>query len=175
MNDSLPLVLVPCFSGAPWDTTAFPSWRRRCLVTGALPDAVDVDGYADAVAGWTRGLDGYALVGDSFGALVALALARRRPRGLRALVLSGGFARADVNPWTRLRMAAGRFLGRAGYPLTVRMHVDSLGSPFDPGAPTRCCGGSSSRSAARRRSSAAPRSRWARICAGTCRGWTCRR
>lgn len=132
MTDQLPLVLVPCFTGAAWDTSAFPGWRRRKLVTGRLPNAPSLAAYAGIVAEWTGHLDQYALIGDSFGALVALALAERRPRGLRALVLSGGFARADVGSWTRLRMAAGRCLGRAGYPLTVRLHVDSLGSPFDP-------------------------------------------
>lgn len=132
MTDSLPLVLVPCFSGAPWDTSGFPGWRRRKLITGRLPDSPTLDEYADVVDDWTRYLDEYALVGDSFGALVALALARRRPTRMRALVLSGGFARADVGRWTRARMAAGRLLGAAGYPLTVRLHVNSLGSPFDP-------------------------------------------
>ncbi|MGA8258637.1 MAG: alpha/beta hydrolase [Arenicellales bacterium] len=132
IDKQLPLVLVPCFSGAPWDTSAFPSWRGRKLITGRLPNAVDLDAYADVVAGWTRHLGEYVLVGDSFGALVALALAERRPHGLRALVISGGFAKAHVSGWTRVRMATGRLLGRAGYPLTVRFHVDSLGSPFDP-------------------------------------------
>ncbi len=128
----LPLVLVPCFSGAPWQTSMFSPWRDRKLVTGRLPNAVDLDTYADIVAGWTRHLDEYVLVGDSFGALVALSLAERRPRGIRALVVSGGFARAHVSLWTRARMASGHLLGRVGYPLTVRFHVDSLGSPFDP-------------------------------------------
>lgn len=132
MHQRLPLVLVPCFSGAPWDTSNFPGWHDRILVTGRLPDAADIEGYADAVADWTRDLREYALVGDSFGALVALALAQRRPKGLRALVLSGGFAHAHVDRLTRLRMAAGRLLGRRGYPLTVRFHVQSLRSPFDP-------------------------------------------
>jgi len=110
----------------------FPSWRDRKLVTGRLPNAADLDAYADIVAGWARHLDEYVLVGDSFGALVALSLAERRPRGVRALVMSGGFARAHVSRWTRARMAAGRLLGRVGYSLTVRFHVDSLRSPFDP-------------------------------------------
>lgn len=132
MTDQLPLVLVPCFSGAAWDTSQFPQWRGRKVVTGRLPDANDIDAYADIVADWTGHLGEYALVGDSFGALVALALAERRPRGLRALVLSGGFARAHVGRWTRIRMSAGRMLGQRGYPLTVRFHVRSLGSPFDP-------------------------------------------
>jgi len=132
MNRQLPLVLVPCFSGAAWDTSQFPRWRGRKLVTGRLPDAPDLDAYADVVAGWTRHIGDHVLVGDSFGALVALALAQRQPRGLRALVLSGGFAKAHVGRWTRVRMAAGRLLGERGYPVAVRFHVASLGSPFDP-------------------------------------------
>lgn len=132
MTEKLPLVLVPCFSGAAWDTSRFPQWRGRQMVTGRLPNAADIDAYADLVTGWTGHLREYALVGDSFGALVALALAERRPKGLRALVLSGGFARAHVGAWTRARMAAGRMLGQWGYSLTVRFHVRSLGSPFDP-------------------------------------------
>ena len=132
MSQQLPLVLVPCFSGAPWDTSVFPQWRGRTLVTGRLPNVDSLDDYADTVSGWTHHLREYVLVGDSFGALVALALAERRPRGLRALVLSGGFARAHVGAWVRARMGIGRALGRAGYPISVRFHVSSLGSPFDP-------------------------------------------
>jgi len=132
MQPPPPLVLVPCFAGAAWDIAAFPQWRDRPVVTGSLPNAPDIDAYADIVAGWTHGLGEYALVGDSFGALVALALAERRPAGLRRMVLSGGFAHAHAGAWTHARMAAGRMLGRAGYPLTVALHVRSLGSPFDP-------------------------------------------
>jgi pimeloyl-ACP methyl ester carboxylesterase len=72
------------------------------------------------------------LVGGSFGALVGPALAERRPRGLRALVMSGGFAKADVSWIVRARLAAGRLLGQWGYPIAVWFHVRSLGSPFDP-------------------------------------------
>ncbi len=130
--ERLPLVLVPCFSGAPWETKDFPEWRDRPLVTGQLPDAPSLESYADIVEAWAGGLDEYVLVGDSFGASVALTLAARRPAGLRALVLSGGFAKADVSTLTRARAGAARLLAGPGYPITVFFHVQSLGSRFDP-------------------------------------------
>jgi pimeloyl-ACP methyl ester carboxylesterase len=128
----IPLVLVPCFSGAPWDTSAFPKWKDRIMVTGQLPNAESIDRYADIVDEWAAGLPEYVLVGDSFGASIALALAERRPRGLRALVMSGGYAYAHVTPYTRMRVTAGKLLGQTGYPISVRFHVMSLGSKFDP-------------------------------------------
>ncbi len=129
---TIPYILVPCFTGAPWDTDSFPTWKNHALVTGQLPDAGSMDNYADLVASWTAGMDEYVLIGDSFGASVALALAERQPRGLRALVLSGGFAKAAVSNVTRARIAAGKVLEQTGYPISVYFHVQSLGSRFDP-------------------------------------------
>ncbi|MEV4476201.1 alpha/beta hydrolase [Nonomuraea sp. NPDC049504] len=51
-----------------------------------------MESYADALAAEVADLDDYVLVGDSFGANIALGPAVRRPAGLRALVMSGGFA-----------------------------------------------------------------------------------
>jgi len=132
MFTDIPLVLVPCFSGAPWNTDTFPMWKSRKLIAGELHDAGSMDNYADLVARWTTGLDEYILVGDSFGASVALALAERQPRNLRALVMSGGFAKADVSLITKLRVVAGKLLGQTGYPISVFFHVQSLRSQFDP-------------------------------------------
>ncbi len=128
----IPLILVPCFSGAPWDVNAFPAWKDRTVITGQLPNLGSIEDYATLVESWTKNLDEYILVGDSFGAFVALALAQRQPRGLRALVMSGGFAKADVSALTRFRVLAGKALGQAGYPVSVYFHVQSLGSHFDP-------------------------------------------
>jgi hypothetical protein len=89
-------VLVPGFSGAPWDTSAFGAWRSRILVTARLPDSRSIDACADAVEGWGAGLRGYALVGDTFGSLVTLAVARRQPRELRAIVLSDNCVSAGL-------------------------------------------------------------------------------
>ncbi len=102
------------------------------MITGQLPDAGSLDNYVDLISSWTKGLDEYILVGDSFGASVSLALAERQPRGLRALVMSGGFAKADVTLITRFRVIVGKILGQAGYPISVYFHVQSLGSKFDP-------------------------------------------
>jgi len=132
MYTNIPLVLVPCFSGAPWNTDTFPMWKSRKLITAQLHDAGSMDNYVNVVASWTAGLDEYILVGDSFGASVALALAERQPRNLRALVMSGGFAKADVSLFTKLRVVAGKLLGQVGYPISVFFHVRSLGSKFDP-------------------------------------------
>lgn len=79
-------------------------------------------------------LDRYVLVGDSFGAIIAIALATRQPRGLEALVLSGGFAADDPisNPLIRLKMNAAHFLpGDLYQQITLRFHAQSLVSPFD--------------------------------------------
>ncbi len=111
-------MLVPGFSGAPWDPGAYGAWRSRILVTARLPDAGSIDAYADAVEGWGAGLRDYALVGDAFGSLIALAVARRRPRGLRALVLSDNC------------LSAG--LVRDGPEPLVDWYLGCMRSPLDP-------------------------------------------
>lgn len=128
------VVTVPCFSGAPWDLDSLTALADYPLRTMRLPDGVDdVEDYADFVAAQVADLDDYVLVGDSFGAVVALALAVRRPAGLRALVLSGGFAANPVTTATgRLKIRAARFLPGPLYRrLVLRMHAAALASPFD--------------------------------------------
>lgn len=134
MNERTTLVLVPCLSGAPWDLETLTPLHDWPLRTFALPDDVDdVERYADHVAHQVRGLGRYVLVGDSFGALVSLALAARRPRGLAGLVLSGGFASPPiVDPWLRLKVrAAGLLPGPLYRHLTLRMHAAALSSRHD--------------------------------------------
>ena len=133
-NTTTAVVTVPCFSGAPWSLDQLEPLAHRPLHTMRLPEAVDdIEAYADFVAARTRRLDDYVLVGDSFGAVVALAFATRRPRGLRGLVLSGGFAANPVtSPVVRAKIAAARFLPGPLYrQLTLRFHAASLASPHD--------------------------------------------
>jgi len=128
------IVTIPCFSGAPWELgklTPLAGWPLRTM---ALADGVDsIETYADYVAEQVADLKDYILVGDSFGAVVALAVAVRQPSGLRGLVVSGGFA---ANPVTsrigRAKIGAARFLPGPLYrQLTLRLHAASLASPFD--------------------------------------------
>jgi pimeloyl-ACP methyl ester carboxylesterase len=128
------IVTVPCFSGAPWDLDKLKPLSEFPLETMRLPEGLDdIENYADFVGFNVKGLDCYVLVGDSFGAVVSLAFATRRPRGLKALVISGGFAANPVrNPFLRLRIRAARFLPGPLYrAITLRMHAASLSSPFD--------------------------------------------
>lgn len=128
------VVTVPCFSGAPWDLTQLRPLAHRPLKTMRLPEAIDnVEGYADFVADEVAGLERYVLVGDSFGAIVSLAFATRQPRGLVALVLSGGFAANPItSPLLKARVAAARLLPGPLYRmLTLRFHASSLASPYD--------------------------------------------
>lgn len=128
------IVTVPCFSGAPWELdqmTALAGWPMRTM---KLPDGVaSIESYADYVLDQVRDLEEFVLVGDSFGAVVALAVAVRRPEGLRALVVSGGFAATPVtNPIGRAKIGAARFLPGPLYRhLTLRLHAASLASPYD--------------------------------------------
>lgn len=128
------IVTVPCFSGAPWalsQLTALGHWPLRTM---RFPDTgADIEAYADFVEAQVADLDKFVLVGDSFGAVVALAVAVRRPAGLKGLVLSGGFAANPVDSrLVRAKMAAARFLPGPLYrQLTLRFHAAALASPYD--------------------------------------------
>jgi pimeloyl-ACP methyl ester carboxylesterase len=98
-----------------------------------LPDGLDdVERYADFLATQVEDLSDYVLVGDSFGAVISLTLALRRPHGLRGLVLSGGFAANPLPAWKGMAARASRFargpLYRQG---TLRFHARELASRFD--------------------------------------------
>jgi pimeloyl-ACP methyl ester carboxylesterase len=110
------LVFVPCFSGAPWSAEQLAPYGDAPKRTLRLPEGVDdMERYADHAEKVVADLDDWVLVGDSFGANITLALATRRPKGLRALVLSGGFAAnpVDSKPWKALM----RVIGKARGPL----------------------------------------------------------
>ncbi len=99
-----------------------------------LPEGVnDIESYADFVAGTISDLDEYVLVGDSFGANIALALATRRPEGLRGLVMSGGFAANPVaSPgWKYAMRLMGRLRGPLYRQIVLRAHAHRLASPYD--------------------------------------------
>ncbi|MFI9366904.1 alpha/beta fold hydrolase [Kitasatospora sp. NPDC053057] len=128
------LVFIPCFSGAPWSADQLAPYGDAPKRTLRLPEGVDdMERYADHVEKVVADLDDYVLVGDSFGANIALALATRRPRGLRALVLSGGFAAnpVDSKPWKALMRTMGRARGLLYRQLTLRAHAHRLASPYD--------------------------------------------
>jgi pimeloyl-ACP methyl ester carboxylesterase len=99
-----------------------------------LPEGLDdIEQYAGFLDTQVAGVDAFVLVGDSFGAVVALAYATRQPTGLEALVLSGGFAANPVtNPFLKLRISMARLLPGPLYrAITLRFHASSLASPFD--------------------------------------------
>ncbi|MFJ2864352.1 alpha/beta fold hydrolase [Kitasatospora sp. NPDC087314] len=128
------LVFIPCFSGAPWSAEQLAPYGELPRRTLRLPEGVnDIERYADFVENAVADLDDYVLVGDSFGANIALALATRRPQGLRALVASGGFAAnpVDSKPWKALAQVMGKARGPFYRQLTLRAHAHRLASPFD--------------------------------------------
>ncbi|MEM6105819.1 alpha/beta hydrolase [Mycobacterium sp. 050272] len=132
-TSALTLVLIPCFSGAPWEGRQLAPFAGRDIITMRLPEGLtDVESYADFVAEQVRGLESYVLVGDSFGAVIALTLATRQPPGLVGLVLSGGFAANPLPRWKGIASRASRlavgFLYRQG---TLRFHALQLASKFD--------------------------------------------
>ena len=83
------LVMVPCFSGAPWNLSLMTELKDWPMKTMKLPDDLDnLEGLADFVASQVKELDSYYLIGDSFGAAISLALATRNPQGLRKRIVS---------------------------------------------------------------------------------------
>jgi pimeloyl-ACP methyl ester carboxylesterase len=101
--------------------------------TMKLPENLStVEEYADFLAQEVSDLDSYVLVGDSYGAVISLDLAIRNPKGLRGLILSGGFASNPFPAWKGFAARASRFangpLYRQG---TLRFHAYQLHSKFD--------------------------------------------
>lgn len=134
MNAPLNIVTVPCFSGAPWELDQLAPLADQKLHTMRLPESLDrIEEYADFVEAQIGEMDNYVLVGDSFGAVVSLAVAVRKPEGLKALVLSGGFSENPVtNPLIKAKIGMSRFLPGFLYrQITLRFHADSLMSPHD--------------------------------------------
>lgn len=128
------LLHIPCFSGAPWDLDQLTALSARPRRTFRLPEGLDdIEDYADAAASEVADLDDYVLIGDSFGAIIVLALAVRRPTGLRALVMSGGFAANPVSApaWKTAMRVMGRLRGPAYRQLVLRAHAHRLASPHD--------------------------------------------
>ncbi|HTD03659.1 alpha/beta hydrolase [Undibacterium sp.] len=128
------IVMVPCFAGAPWTLSQFSPLSEYNLKTMKLPDDLrDIEAFADFLEQQVRELDSYILVGDSFGAVISLAFATRQPKGLKALVISGGFAK---NPITStflkfLSLLVPYFPGIFYRELTLRIHAFNLRSRFD--------------------------------------------
>lgn len=92
------LVFIPCFAGAPWGAEELAPCGDVPGRTLRLPEGVDdMERYADYVENVVANLDDWVLVGDSFGANVALARGTRRPKGVCALVVSGGFAANPID------------------------------------------------------------------------------
>lgn len=138
VSSILPAIVgVPCFSGAPWDFGPLRALAAYPLRTLALPnDASSVEEAADAVEDLVRDLPRYVLVGDSFGAVVSLALALRRPPGLAGLVLSGGFAADPTPAWKTRAASLARHVPRGVYEHGVlRFHAAQLASRLDAAAP----------------------------------------
>lgn len=130
------VVGVPCFSGAPWDFRALHGLDGFPQRTMRLPETLsDIDLYADFLAAQVRDLDSYILAGDSFGAVISLALAARRPTGLVGLVLSGGFAADPLPSWKGTAAKLSKFARGPLYRQAVlRFHAFQLASAFDSSA-----------------------------------------
>jgi pimeloyl-ACP methyl ester carboxylesterase len=128
------LVMVPCFAGAPWDLQQMSYLQDWPMRTFRLPDDLDdLEKLSDFVLEQVKDLESYVLVGDSFGAVISIAIATRRPQGLRGLVLSGGFAKNPItSPLLKtLAALAPLFPGPFYRELTLRVHAASLRSAFD--------------------------------------------
>jgi pimeloyl-ACP methyl ester carboxylesterase len=126
--------MVPCFAGAPWQLDQLTHLQDRPLRTFRLPDDVrDLETLSDFVAGQVSDLESYVLVGDSYGAVTSIALATRQPRGLKGLVLSGGFARSPItSPFLKTLAGLAPFFPGPFYrQTTLRIHAAQLASRFD--------------------------------------------
>ncbi|HHS7812001.1 alpha/beta fold hydrolase [Pseudomonas putida] len=128
------LVMVPCFAGAPWQLDQLSHLQHRAMRTLRLPDDVaDLETLANFIVDQVKDLECYVLVGDSYGAVASIAVATRQPKGLKGLVLSGGFAKNPItSPLLKTLTALAPFFPGPFYrQTTLRLHAAQLASSFD--------------------------------------------
>ncbi|MGZ2749805.1 alpha/beta fold hydrolase [Burkholderia stagnalis] len=128
------LVMIPCFAGAPWQLDQLTCLQGRPMRTLRLPDDVcELETLADFIADRVKDLESYVLVGDSYGAVSSIAFATRQPKGLKGLVLSGGFAKSPItSPLLKALAALAPFFPGPFYrQTTLRVHAAQLASSFD--------------------------------------------
>jgi pimeloyl-ACP methyl ester carboxylesterase len=128
------IIAIPCLSVAPWDLQSFAPLSDYPMETLRLSDEhTDIESHATDVLDLASSHEKFILLGDSFGAQVALAAAARQPKGLAGLVISGGFAAMPVNNFvTKTKINAARFLPGPLYRhLVLPMHAKALESRFD--------------------------------------------
>ncbi|RVD75308.1 alpha/beta fold hydrolase [Pseudomonas koreensis] len=128
------LVMIPCFAGAPWQLEQLTHLQDRAMRTLRLPDDVrDLEKLTNFIVDQVQDLESYVLVGDSYGAVASIAVATRQPKGLKGLVLSGGFAKSPItSPLLKtLAALAPLFPGPFYRQTTLRFHAAQLASSFD--------------------------------------------
>jgi pimeloyl-ACP methyl ester carboxylesterase len=128
------LVMIPCFAGAPWHLEQMTHLQGRSMRTLRLPDDVrDLETLANFIVDQVKDLQSYVLVGDSYGAVASIAVATRQPKGLKGLVLSGGFAKSPItSPLLKTLAALAPFFPGPFYrQTTLRFHAAQLASSFD--------------------------------------------
>jgi pimeloyl-ACP methyl ester carboxylesterase len=108
--------------------------QGRSMRTLRLPDDVrDLETLANFIVDQVKALQSYVLVGDSYGAVASIAVATRQPKGLKGLVLSGGFAKSPItSPLLKTLAALAPFFPGPFYrQTTLRFHAAQLASSFD--------------------------------------------
>ncbi|KVN39810.1 lactone hydrolase [Burkholderia pyrrocinia] len=126
--------MIPCFAGAPWRLDQLACLQGRPMRTLRLPDDVcELETLADFIVDQVKDLESYVLVGDSYGAVSSIAVATRQPKGLKGLVLSGGFARSPItSPLLKMLTALVPFFPGPFYrQITLPIHAAQLASSFD--------------------------------------------
>lgn len=134
MNTAPTLVMIPCFAGAPWKLNQLSHLQNRSMRTLRLPNDVrDLELLADFIIDQVKDLNSYVLVGDSYGAVTAIAVATRQPKGLKGLIISGGFAKSPItSPLLKFLSALAPFFPGLFYrQFTLRFHAMQLASSFD--------------------------------------------
>jgi surfactin synthase thioesterase subunit len=77
------LVMIPCFSGAPWNLDQLVGLQDWPMRTMRLPDQFDdIEDLADFVLSEARELKSFVLVGDSFGAVISFGCGSQAARGI---------------------------------------------------------------------------------------------
>jgi pimeloyl-ACP methyl ester carboxylesterase len=83
---------------------ALPNWIRPRIITYPIDGPNDYESLLQVVERGVESLDGFSLLGWSFGGPLALMLAHRRPHQVQKLILCGTFVKSPKPILARFRM-----------------------------------------------------------------------